>query len=104
MLKHFSLFALLATLVGCSGVQFSPATAQQHFDPVVSPQQVLVYRSEVPDSAYTEIGLLQFNGSTDLEVAIAELKKAAAAKGGNAIIDIKVMIGGVLGTLVLVEE
>lgn len=104
MIKHLATIFFIATLAGCTSIQFSPASTSHTYTPIVSADNVKVFRSERPEGNYQEIGLLHFKGASGLDRAIRSMKEKAAVQGGNAIIDIKVIAGGVVGTLVLIEE
>lgn len=94
-------FALL--LAGCSTLDFAPANSNAIYPPSVSAREILIFRSDRPQTPYKEIGLLHFKGAASLNNIMNKMKEEAAAKGGNAVIDIKIIPGGTVGTVVLIE-
>ena len=94
-------FALL--LSACTTLDFAPANSNLLFHPKVQASEVLIFRSERPKKPYKEIGLLHFKGPARLTSVMHAMKEQAAAKGGNAVIDIKIIPGGTVGTVVLIE-
>ncbi len=94
-------FAVL--LSACSTLDFAPANSNSIFQPTVTAQEVLIFRSDHPKAPYKEIGLLHFKGPSRLSSVMHAMKEEAAAKGGNAVIDIKIIPGGTVGTVVLIE-
>lgn len=108
MFRIIFISLICTTLWACTTVQFSPVNLNQNAIPVAKATEVQVYSSKDSQKfsaqAYKEIGVLHYKRASELSVVIAALKEQAAAQGGNAIIDIKVIAGGVVGTLVLIEE
>lgn len=108
MFRIIFISLISTTLWACTTVQFSPVGLNQNAIPVTKAAEVQVYASKdsqkVIKQPYREIGVLHYKGSSELAVAIEALKEQAATQGGDAIIDIKVIAGGVIGTLVLMEE
>lgn len=108
MFRIIFISLICTTLWACTTVQFSPVNLNQNAIPVAKAAEVQVYRSKGSQTfstqSYKEIGVLHYKGASELSVVIAALKEQAAVQGGNAIIDIKVIAGGVVGTLVLMEE
>lgn len=108
MFRIIFISLICTTLLACTTVQFSPVSLNQNAIPVVKAADVQVYTPKdsqtLSTQSYKEIGVLDYKGASELSVVITALKEQAAAQGGNAIIDIKVIAGGVVGTLVLIEE
>lgn len=89
---------------GCTTVEFSPANSNDMHVSIVTPDQVRVFRSSNLDKPYKEIGLLHLKGGTNLNASIDAMKEKAAAKGGNAIIDLKIIPGGSIGTVIVLDK
>ena len=108
MFRIIFISLISTTLWACTTVQFSPVSLNQNVESVAKAAEVQVYASKdsqkVIKQSYREIGVLHYKGASELAVAIEALKEQAVTQGGNAIIDIKVIAGGVVGTLVLIEE
>lgn len=90
-------------LTGCTSLDFAAARSGSHHAALVQPEEVKIYRTERPNGHYQEIGLLHFKGNRSLSTIINQMKREASRQGGNAIIDIKVIPGGAVGTVVVVE-
>ena len=52
---------------------------------------------------YSEIGVIYFPGGSDLDKLTQMMKNTASKQGGNAIVDLEVIPGGAIGTVVKIE-
>jgi hypothetical protein len=94
------------TFGGCCGtISFAPTKTEYTSTVVAPPDQIEVYRTEKPQSPYTEIGSIQctFGGahcSQNLESIIDKMKVEASQRGGNAIVDLQILSDTAVGTVV----
>jgi len=101
-MKLIYILAFGLLLTACSSIEFAPADFNAKYPTKYSANDVKVYRSEKPEGKYKEIGLAHYKGA-GLTAALDAIKKEASSQGGNAVIDIKVIPGGTVGTVVLFE-
>ena len=105
MLKKI-VFLLFISFCLTSCMQISFAPSRQNYSPnkIASADQIEVYRTEIPQKPYSEIGAISVSGGGDLEAKVAKMKAEASNRGGNAIIDLRVIPTGVVGTVVSINE
>jgi len=103
MKKLLIIFVGCFMLWGCAALSFAPS--QEGYTPVVisSPEQIIIYRTEKPKERYSEIGVIYSPVSSNLAKQIQMMKNTASKHGGNAIVDLKVIPGGTIGTVVKIE-
>lgn len=103
MFLRILVISALVFIAACTTVEFSPANSNGVHTAIVAPEEVKVFRSDRPETAYKEIGLLHLKGGGSLTSSIEAMKLKAAAKGGNAIIDLKIIPGGSIGTVIVMQ-
>ncbi len=93
----------------CASISFAPTKTEYTSTVIALPDQIEVYRTEKPQSPYTEIGSIQcsFGGfpcSQKLESIIKKMKMEASQRGGNAIIDLQIISDGAVGTVIKINK
>ena len=105
MLKKI-LFLLFISfcLTSCMRISFAPS--RQNYSPkiITSADKIEVYRTEKPQKPYSEIGAISISEGGDLEARVTKMKEEASNRGGNAIIDLRVIRTRVVGTVVYINE
>lgn len=99
-MKALTIIVFCITFIGCTSLEFAPADINASYPAKNTAQNIKVFRSEKPSQDYVEIGSLHYSGSS-LNEAIKSFKTKTAEAGGDAVIDIKVIPGGTIGTVVL---
>ena len=99
-MKIFTILVFCTAIIGCTSLEFAPADVNASYPAKNTAQNIKVFRSEKPSQDYIEIGSLHYSGSS-LNDAIKSFKAKTADAGGDAVIDIKVIPGGTIGTVVL---
>ncbi|MBE9490233.1 MAG: hypothetical protein IMY67_08080 [Bacteroidetes bacterium] len=98
------MIASVSFLYGCAAVSFAPSSEGYNASIIASPNEIKVFRTEKPSKEYVEIGAINYPGGTDLDELIKVMKKEASKRGGNAIIDLKILSNGAVGTVVRIKK
>jgi hypothetical protein len=84
---------LIFVMSGCAHstiIPFQPEGTPGEVAPPTDPNTIGIYRVTHPFASFDELGLITFRSpSFDLNVIFAQLRKDAATKGAEAIIDLK---------------
>jgi hypothetical protein len=93
-MRFNSLFRPLIFIVsGCAHstiIPFQTEGAKVETTPTTDPNTIGIYRVTHPIASFEEIGLITFRSpGFDLNVIFAQLRKDAATKGAEAIVDLK---------------
>lgn len=97
--RRIALTAILFS--ACNTVpQFAPVKAQQSFPERTAPEQIEVFRSQIPSKGFDEIGSVAVCCQLS-DMTLKALKEAAAKHGGDALIGLDVNSqGAVIGTVI----
>ena len=94
----------ISFLYGCAKVSFAPSSEDYNASIIASPKEIKVFRTEKPAKSYIEIGAVNYPGGTDLNDLLKVMKEEASKRGGNAIIDLKILSDGAVGTVVRIKK
>lgn len=104
-MKQAIFLIIVSFFIACSSpIRFAPSIENDTPMVIASPDQITVYRTDIPDFAYKEIGVVYYPGGSDLEGLMEEIKAEASKRGGNAIIDLDTTPNSAIGTIVIIEE
>ncbi len=106
MKNRILLIILSLILIGCvpNYNGFVPSKKEHKAIVICSFDKIEVYRSKKPKEHYIELGILNYQGAIDLKEIITKMKNDASKLGGNAIIDLKLMQNGAVGTLIKIDR
>ncbi len=93
---------LAITALGCVHAQYAPADAKVSFSKRTNSDGIKIYRSQLPEKKFTEIGSIHASGPADK--CIDALRENASEAGGDALIHFEPYPGGASATVVRFQE
>lgn len=97
-MKKLLLILIILFCNACASVSFAPAELQKKYSKKTNPQDIKIYRSELPKGEFIEIGSL--SGSGQDEAIITKFREQASEQGGDAIISLETFSNGYSATII----
>ena len=88
----------------CITAQFAPSDITRVYPARKAPDQIKVYRTQIPDLKYIEIGSVNACCSHDTFDLVEMLKLKAAESGGDAIIGLEAYHEGMSATVIRFQK